>query len=87
MMMSGLFDESLERHLKELAPADSAVIEEYARTIPVFARNDFTGEAMAGSMTRTSSYPTLMAARPSSTSSAAGIWTSNYSGIAPPPGR
>ncbi len=41
--------ETLESHLKELSPGDSAVIEKYARAIPLFARNDFSGEAMMGS--------------------------------------
>jgi phytoene dehydrogenase-like protein len=41
--------ELLERHLKELAPGDSAVIEKYASAIPLFAGNDFLAEAMVGS--------------------------------------
>lgn len=43
----------LEAHMKELTGGgDSAVIEEYARMIPRFARNDFMGEMFAGSKWR-----------------------------------
>jgi len=41
--------ELLMHHLKDLAPADSRVIEQYVGAIPKFARTDFLGEAMLGS--------------------------------------
>lgn len=39
----------LERHLRELSPHDSAVIEQYARATMRFAKTDFFAEAMMGS--------------------------------------
>jgi phytoene dehydrogenase-like protein len=39
----------LERHLKELSPRDSGIIEDYVRAIRLLAGNDFLGEAMTGS--------------------------------------
>jgi phytoene dehydrogenase-like protein len=41
--------ELLESHLKELAPADAAVIDEYLRGIRLAARHDFYGEMILGS--------------------------------------
>ena len=38
----------LEEHLKEIAPEDSGVIEEYARAIRIFAKEDFTGDMIMG---------------------------------------
>jgi len=36
----------LEEQLKEIAPEDARVIEEYARAIPIFAKEDFFGDVM-----------------------------------------
>ncbi len=41
--------DALEHHLKELSPADAAVIDDYVHTIPAFARHDLLGEATMGS--------------------------------------
>jgi len=41
--------ELLERHLKELAPGDARVIEEYVRAISAFSKSDIWGEMMMGS--------------------------------------
>jgi phytoene dehydrogenase-like protein len=38
----------LEDHLKEIAPEDFRAIEEYARAIPLFAKEDFAGDMMMG---------------------------------------
>jgi len=40
--------EMLEQHLKELAPGDSKVIEEYVRDIKAFSKSDLWGEMMLG---------------------------------------
>jgi phytoene dehydrogenase-like protein len=41
--------ELLEGHLKELAPGDKPVIEEYVRAVSAFSKNDIWGEMMMGS--------------------------------------
>ena len=46
-MFNDYYDlEMLEQHLKELAPGDAPVIEEYVRAISSFSKSDIWGEMM-----------------------------------------
>lgn len=45
--------ELLREHLNQLAPEDSRVINEYVRAIPIFAKEDFSGDLMMGFRGRT----------------------------------
>ncbi len=52
-MFNDYYDtDKLEKHLKELSPADSKLIEEYIKAIKKFTKMDLLGESMYGSLFR-----------------------------------